>query len=279
MSFPMLGQDTSVGEQGQGSPDSGASIPQGINPSWGEMLKTIPPELHNQVVPHLQKYDQNTNKVHSRYEPYKEFVDNGVGADQLRQAIGIMRALESNPQGVYDVLHQQFGQAVQQQANPSGQGLPGNDGEDPFEGLPPIVREKMSAIDQLQQGFNTVAEYLMAQGQRSEEEQQDAELEAFYSGLAQRNSTFAALNQNGEAEPYINALLAAGVSEKDAEESFMKFIESVGMHQARPKPPALLGSGGGGMLPSNGVKPGQMSPHQVKDFVAQTLMAAKNANQ
>lgn len=273
MSFPMPGQDAlpgnDTGETG-GAPQSG-----GIHPAWNEMLGVIPKELHSQVVPHLQKWDQNTQKVHQRSAPYKEFIEGNVSPDTIRQAMAVAQALENNPQGVYDLLHKEFGGATPPQG---GQGLPGTNpiqDEDPFEGydLPPQIREKLEMVDRLQNGFDTMAEIMLSQRQRSQEEEEDAELDALYQDLESRDPVFKALNQNGAAEPYINSMLAAGYKPEEALEQFKSFIESVGQYNNRPKPPVVLGAGGS-MIPQGGMDPRKMDPRQTKDFVAQTLRAA-----
>src|SRR5260221_455048 len=81
----------------------------GVNPAWNEALNNIPKEYHNQLMPVFQKWDANhqsgVQKVQSRYADYKEFVDNGVPADNIRIALGLAQALDENPQAVYQALH------------------------------------------------------------------------------------------------------------------------------------------------------------------------------
>jgi len=290
MAFPMAGLDTSAGNDNSsgGAPqtESTGNIP-GVHSSWNEMLSSVPPEYHQQMIPHLQKWEQNTNKVHQRYEPYKRFAENGVDAGYMEQAVNIARVLENDPRAVYDLLHEQFGNVAptQQQQIPqsdmpqqqgTGQGLPGNT-DNPYEGydLPPALLEKMQ---RLEGGFDTVAEIILAQKQSTEEQEQDAQLDALYQQFEQQNPVFAALNDDGLAEPYVNSLLQAGYKDDEVMQMFNKFAERAGQYYARPRAPQLLGSGGG--VPSGqAVDPRKMTSRQTRDYVAQTLEAAKYANQ
>jgi hypothetical protein len=276
MGFPLPEQGVLNGNEGGetgGAPQSG-----GVHPAWNDVLGVIPQELHTQVIPHFQKWDSNTQKVHQRSAPYKEFIDNNVSPDDIRQAMAVARALNDNPERVYGLLHEQFGNAT---PNQGGQGLPGQSQEeaDPYEGfdLPPAVREKLERIDQLQNGFDTMAEIMLSQRQRNQQEEEDAELDALYQDLEQKDPIFAALNKDGAAEPYINSMLHAGYQPEQALEAFKAFVDSVGQYQNRPKPPVPLGAGGS-LIPQNGVDPRRMDPRQTKDFVAETLKAALHGN-
>lgn len=275
MGFPLPDQGFSDGNDGGsgGAPQGGG----GVHPAWNDVLNVIPKELHSQVIPHFQKWDQNTSKVHQRYEPYKEFVDNGVQADQIRQALQVARAIETDPRAVYELFAQEFGSGPgQQQNNGQGQGLPGtdpNDGEDIFAGLHPKVAEMLQALPQLQNGFDTVAQIMLSQRQQNEQQQQDAELDAFYKNLENTNETFKALNTDGAAEPYLNFLLQAGYDDQQAVQLFEQFVESVGAYHNRPKPPIVLGAGGGTIPSGNGVDPRRLDRQQTRGLIADTLRA------
>lgn len=282
MGFPLPDQGSSGGNDGGGSGGAPQGGSPGVHPAWNDMLGAIPQEYHSQVIPHLQRWDQNTNKVHQRYEPYKEFVDNGYQPDQIRQALAVAKAIENDPRAVYELFAQEFGNVPgqQQQQNGQGQGLPGSNpldgGNDFYEGLHPKVVEQ---LNNLQNGFDTVAQIMLSQRQQSQEAEEDAQLAAFYKNLEATNQTFRDLNKDGAAEPYINFLLEAGYEEDQAVQLFEQFVESVGAYQNRPKPPVVLGAGGGLVPTGNGIDPRKMNPQQTRNLVADTLKAYQQSNQ
>lgn len=290
MGFPMAGQDSSVGTD-QGASGSGGA-PQnnggqgGVHPAWNELLGVVPQELHSQVIPHLQKYNQNTEKVHERYNPYKDFVDNRVDPERIRQALAVAEAIEGNPQEVYQLLHQQFGQQQSQQS----QGLPGvqngnqqlqqgQGDENPYEGLHPSVVEKLQMLDQMKGGFDTMAELMLSQRQQSQQAEEDAELQAVYDNFSKSNPVFAELNKDGAAEPYVNSLLMAGYKPEEAMQMFEQFVGSVKQYQNRPQPPMLLGPGASAVPGQQTINPAQLSRPDTKNLVASMLDAARSANQ
>lgn len=293
MAFPMpsQGNDGGLGGDSGGAPQNDGSQngnQGGINPAWNDVLNVIPQELHSQVTPHLQKWDGNFQRVQQQYAPYKQFLDNKVEAPYLQQAYQLAKALETDPEGVYNLLHQEFGQQQQNpqgqpgvppvpQGSPNGQGQPGNAGGVPdemWENVHPALRQQ---FEQMKKATDTMAEILLGQRQQQQEKQEDEELEAIYQGLATRNPTFAALNKDGKAEPYINSLLDAGYSPEDAEKQLMEFIESVGQHNNRPKPPIVLGAGGG-MVPDRNFDPRKLDGPGTRDLVNKQLQAMLNPN-
>lgn len=133
---PNEGQGTAPEEnaQGQGEVDS-SSEGTGINPAWNDFLEVIPSQLHSQVTPHLQKWDQNyqngIQKVHSQYEPYKFLVENEVPADNVQYGINLVNAIENNPQEVLKALQEWIGEEsegeeapVAEQTSEQGQETP-----------------------------------------------------------------------------------------------------------------------------------------------------------
>jgi hypothetical protein len=290
MSFPMTGQDssvgTSVGDSGGASQGGDNGNSNGLHPAWNEVLSVIPPELHSQVTPHLRNHDLNTQRVHERYNPYKDLADKRVDPNRIQQALTVADAIEQNPEAIYKLLHEQFGgqqqqsqglAGQQQQQNPQLQQQGGQD--DPYEGLHPQVAEQLRQIAELKSGFDTLAQLQLNQRQQSQQEEEDAQLQALYDSIESRNPVFKALNVDGAAEPYINNLLLGGLSPEDAEKQFMAFIDSVKTQANRPSPPVLLGSGGTGMPGQQPINPSSLTNKGTKDLVAAMLEANRAANQ
>lgn len=266
----------------QGNPQEGQQQEQfqgGVNPNWNEVLNVVPKDFHNQLMPVFQKWDQNhqqgLQKVHSQYADYKEFVDGKVPADHIRQALGITRALEENPQAVYEALAQQFGpnqanNIMQQQGQGGGgeQGFPGNEQQIP-EGMSP---EFYQQYQQMAQQVQTMQEIMLQQHSAQTQEQEDKELDNLYQRMGTENPMFAQLNKDGAAEPYMNALFQAGYDEKQAMQAFSGFIDSVATYVRRPQAPQIMGAGG--FMPEQRQRPRDMSEAQTKDMMVQMLRAA-----
>lgn len=267
------------GEDGGQGFSGGTEGGQGGNPAWGEMLSAIPQEYHSAVTPHLQNWDRGVQerfqKVHSSYEPYKEFVDNQIPPDHIRVAMGLAQALEESPEQVYQALHEQFGQ---QQMNGNGadpaagaqfggeeQGESGAE----YSQLPP---EFMQQYQTMEQQVNTMRDIMLQQKEQQDKAREDEELDIMYQQMSKENPVFAELNKDGAAEPYINSLLMAGLNQKDALDRFLSFVDSVGSYHNRPKPPQIMGAGG--FMPEQTVRPRDLSDQQRKAMMVQMLKAA-----
>jgi len=282
------GQGYSEGQQSfQNEVPQGQAPTGGMNPAWNDVLGAVPSEYHSKLIPHFQGWDQNFQKVQSSIAPYKEFVDAGVDPEHIRIALGFARALDENPQAVYEALAQEYGQ---QQPDPQyqqfqnqngnangqqfdGQGLPGAD-ENPYGNLPP---EFMQQYQAMQQDVSAMRDILLHQHNQTEEQQQDAELDNMYQQMMQSDQVFASLNQKGEAEPYINSLIMAGYNEKQALDAFHTFVDSVRQFSNRPQPPVIMGAGG--FMPERVVKPREMTDRQANDVATSMLLAHRQQQQ
>jgi hypothetical protein len=260
----------------------------GINPVWNEALKDVPKEYHNQLLPVFQKWDANhqsgIQKVQSQYAPYKEFVDNGVPADNIRIALGLAQALDENPQAVYQALHQEYGaqfgqnqqlqqQVGQQQYQQQGYGDQGYAGQQDNvpEGMSPEVYQQFM---QMQEQVGMMRDIMLHQNTEQQQQQEDKELDDLYNRMSQSNPMFKELNKGGQAEPYMNSLFQAGYNEQQAMQAFSQFVDSVASYNNRPKPPQIMGAGG--FMPDQRVRPRDLSEAQTKDMMVQMLRAANH---
>lgn len=256
----------------------------GINPAWNDVLSHVPQDKHGAVTPLLQQWDQNFQKVQSSYAPYKEFIENQIPPEDLRVALGLARALDERPEDIYQALHQEFGQKMNGNGNGQQQGqLPpgagefggdqGETGDGEFAGLPP---EFLQQYQGMQEKLDTVTQILAMQKQQQDEAQQDQEVEQLYTEMMSENPMFAALNEKGLAEPYMNSMFIAGYDKQQALEQFSNFVDAVASYHNRPRPPAIMGAGG--YMPEQSVKPRQLSEKQTSQAMIQMLMDAHGQN-
>lgn len=110
------------GQQTQAPATQPSGQPSGGHPAWNEILSVVPPSLHDQVRPTLEKWDQGVQakleQVHSQYSPYKGFVENKVPVESIQAGLQLFQILNSDPRRLYDELANFLG------ITPSGQGQP-----------------------------------------------------------------------------------------------------------------------------------------------------------
>lgn len=241
-------------------PDDNGQDNSGGNPAWNDVLSIIPEDLHSQVTPHFQQWDQGVQQrfqqVHSQYDQYKDFVDNEVNPEHLRMGLGLLQAIEQNPRDVYEALAQQFNLGQQEQ------GEAGKDVPEGYENLPPEVIDR---IRQLESGYETVAQQMMNQRQQEAERSEDVILERTMADLKNRYGNF--------DEQYVLAHMLNGTKPDEAVAAYQSLVEQVIAENNRPKPPRILGSGS--LVPGEQrVDVTKMNPGQTRDLVTEMLKAA-----
>lgn len=89
------------------------------NPAWDEALSAIPEEFHGHLKNHFGEWDKGVQKrletVQQKYNPYKEFVDLNVPANDIATALQLHHAINTQPEAVFNYLREQhkFGEVSQ----------------------------------------------------------------------------------------------------------------------------------------------------------------------
>jgi len=216
-----------------------------INPAWEELLGVVPSQLHSQVTPHLQKWDQNyqksINEVHSQYEPWKKYQESGVAPDDVDYALGLLNALSENPQEVIKALQEWVGadgsneqQGQFNQTQPQQNDL----GEDD-----PILSHPK--FKEMEQAVNTMAQIILSQRESEQQAAADAELETDLNELK---------TKYGEFDEELVLALASQGDEFDfaALEKAVQTVQERTKVVRQPGPPVL---GGGAAIPAEVPKP------------------------
>lgn len=258
MTEPAL-PDATLTDDTQGLDDTGGD--SGGHPAWSSYLEDLPESVRPLVAPKFEEWDKNvqqlTQKVHSRYEPLREWepLASEYDPEIAMQALQLMEALNEDPRRVYDALAENFG--FGQTQAPSGQGQDDNADFLDEDGNPLDPR-----IQNVEQMTNAMAEILLAQQRIQQEAQEDAELENYLQELADTHGDY--------DEEYVLAQMHMGV---DGEEAVRKYHELVGQaRQSQPNAPTVLGSGGG--LPSQAIDVNSLDSAATKSLVAQFLAQA-----
>lgn len=271
------GQDTTGGiqDQGQGQPvennqqDQGTAT--GMNPAWNDLLGIVPSQLHSQVTPHLQKWDQNyqqgIQKVHSQYEPWKPFIDNGVDPEQVEFSLGLMNAISTNPQEVMT--------ALQEWIDSEG----GQDGQNGQQGQFDQTQQRSDQYDpnditshpkfrEMEEALQTMAQLMLNQRETEQAEQEDKQLDAEITRLQNDEQL------GGFDEKWVLSLVAnnEGMSLEDGVKEFHSLRENLVTNSRRPGPPVL---GSGGAFPNSTPDPRKLDSKDTRNLVASMLQQAK----
>lgn len=237
----------------------------GGNPAWSEMLGVIPEDLHEQVTPLLQKWDQGVQQrfsdVHSKYDPYKELVDSEIDPQQLKMGLGLLQAIEQDPKQVYEALAQQFnlgGAPADEQGNTDNVSSEYGD-------LPPAV---VARLKSLEQGYETVASKLNQEDELKRQAVEDARLEQTMAALRTKHGEF--------HEGFVLSQMLQGQAPDDAVAQWNNVREQIMVEARRPQAPKILGSGS--VIPGEqAVNVKKLDSAGTKSLVASMLEAAKKS--
>lgn len=263
-------------EQNQNG-DGQASTDQGDTPGSGQgggnpysladnFLQGVPDEHRPILEPYVKKWDAGVTRrfqeIHSQYEPYKQLGE----PDQLSQAVEIYQLLDQNPQLVYQILHQQFGQAP-------GQGV-GNqqiedeeEEENPFSQFQEVLTPFQQQMQQQQQMLEALAQVVVGKAQQERQAEEDRQLDQYLTNLKQEFGEF--------DEKFVLSQMANGMSGEDAVKAFYDTVQQFAQKQQAPLQglPKVL-SGGGAPPPEGNVS--KLGDKDVRSLVANLV---KQANQ
>lgn len=266
-----FGQDNNEGAQGPQdiSAPADTGTPSSTNPAWDELLGVVPSQLHSQITPHLQKWDQNyqqsIQKVHSQYEPWNPILQSGATPQDVDFALGLMNAISTNPQEVLAALQEwvegENGENEQQGQNGSNPQSP-ELGQDQFD------ISSHPKVQQMEQALQTVAQILLDQRSQEQQAQEDQELETELSDLQEKFK-----DRGGFDEDYVLgiALNDPEVTLEQAVEKYFQVVDRVLQNSRKPGPPIL---GSGGASPNSGVDTSKLGSSDTKALVAQMLQQA-----
>lgn len=241
----IYGQDSgqsSVDNSQSGMQDAGQAQGTGYNPNFQPLLNDIPSDLHAKVIPHLQEWDKNYGQLQSEYAPWKPVLSSGVTPEMVQNGLNLMNLLDSNPEGLWRALgdNYKFGQEQQQQAN-AGAG----------QGQTPLVQQQQQEqpnpydlrFQQMEQNFTTVAQHVLQMRQQEEEARQDAAIAAEFEAAHKKLGKF--------DDQWVRAHCIAdpNLSIEQAARNYQQWFNSqMAQYGARP---IITGSSGGGVPGAN----------------------------
>lgn len=256
-----VSQGFSQGSQGQEG--------TGINPAWDDVMKYIPEENYNDVRPVLEQWDNNFAKVQSsanKYKDYEQFLEAGIEPDEIDTALGVLSAINTQPQEVLEALQNWVNQEQGREegmSGPQGQGQgtynEGDQGQGQGNSFDLTQNPEFQRLDE---GFQTVAQILQEQREREEEQQNDAAIDQEFADAKQRLGEF--------DENYVIGMMIQDedLSVDDAVKAYQEFENRIRSENRRPSPRVL---GSSGQIPSNDIDPRKLDRKGTRDYVADIL--------
>ncbi|SRR5216110_3009193 len=255
-------QNSSLDNGSPSGQSGGAQAQGGQNPAWGELLGELPQDLHQKVIPHLQRWDQGVNQrfqtVQQGYEPWKPIINAGVTPDVAQAGLNLINMLESNPQALYSALKEyyKFDEQQQQQQGVQGPGQGQNTEptvEDPYQ-------QKFS---QMEQGYNTLAQHVLEMKQQEVNARADAALESEFQAAKQKYGDIFDeewVQAKCIANPNLSVEQAAGMYHQWYTQQAAKFGAK----------PLIMGGGSNG-LPNQHTDVTKLSDRDTRSLVANML--------
>lgn len=231
------------------------------------------PELERPIVAkYINDWDAGVSKrfqeVHSEYEAWKPFKEQGVDPEELNQLIALGQALNANPQETLNAIAEaygiQFAPPATEQGTPTEPPKPTEVTPSPLGDLPEPVVQKLAMVD-------TMAEILLAQQRDAEARAADQELEKILSSAREKHGDF--------DERYVLTLIANGLEPDAAVSEFKALQDRLAQAAAAPSnnSPVVLGSQGGNGLPDSSVDVTKLDSKATRELVTQMLEAANKS--
>lgn len=260
--FGLMGQQNDQQQEPQQQVEPAQPEGININPAWNDLLNQVPENLRGNLTPHLKQWDDNyqagLQKVHSQYEPYKPFIDQGVDPEALNNALLIMQNLEQDPQKFAELLIGHYGLQI------------GEQGQQPQQDDPELTEDPVFDITQhpdfqrYSQMTETMAQALIAQNEQAQAMQAEQELDAEFEQAKQKHGEF--------DEDYVaQVMYIKGVDIDTAVAEWQSFAQRTAQNYRPPGASAPVLMGGGGGLPSQATQVKGLTPQQRRALIAQTL--------
>lgn len=232
----------------------------GINPSWNDVLNYVPEDKRNEVIPKLQEWDKNYQKVQSEIAPWKDFISSGVDPETAQFSLNVLSTLEANPRMIYEALGNHLGITPGQAKElVEDQGL--------LEAEKQLNKQTKELDDprltKLQEQTDAMARILLARREEEAVAAEEAALDEELSALRDKYGEY--------DEEYVLAKMHAGMDSEEAVKAYIEHEEAI--LRRRPVAPRILG--GGGQIPSPAIDPGKLDSKGTKELIVQMLQAAQ----
>lgn len=257
------------GDAGEGGDSGQAGEEDNFLPDGslgGDFLQRVPEEHREILKPYVGQWDAGVTRrfqsIHSEYEPYKQFKENGISADVLQQGVTLVDLLNNNPNYLFQLLKQELG-------DEQGSGEPPQSGQnEELQGLPPELLDRFNNNENALKGL---VDYLVNQEQAQKEAAEDQALADLLTSLHTEYGNF--------DDGFVVGRIAQGMTPDDAIKEWNSVLQAAlsdqdksGNGPGASAPPVLRG--GGRSLPLGGTDVKKASNKDVTDLVTNVLQQA-----
>lgn len=234
------------------------------NPAWQPFLDILPDSLHETVRPVLSDWDRNVNAryetIKADYAPYEQFREQNVDPGELAYSYQVVQALNENPAEVIRTMAEFFGIELtpQQEAQAAAVATSQVPDTEAYEVDP--------RIQQLEQGFQTLAAMALQNQSQAEARQADIQLETTLSDLRTQHGDF--------DENIVLSYMLSGQSPEQAVLAYKNLESQILAGSSRPPAPKVMGGGGG--VANDRVNPATMSDAERRALVTNMLINSNN---
>jgi hypothetical protein len=231
------------------------------HPAWEDVLGILPEGFHEPVKTRLSEMDRKAQErfqqVHSEYEPYKPFKEQGVSAQQLEAAMTLYRLAENSPDKLYEQMGQYYGFNTQGQGQEQDTTDDGDEEEYDLSGEETPVDPR---IEQLAQSQRNIEQHLQAQYEAQIQQEADAEINTAAEAIQQR---FPGIDMDYVSnvallESQRNPNLSAQQLFEKGAAQFVALQQRMIANRPTNSAPLVMPAGGG--TPVMGKNPAEMSP-------------------
>jgi hypothetical protein len=241
-----------------------------LNPAWDNLLKSVPQQYHQAILPELKTWDQNYDsglqKVHSQYEGWKPFIENQVSPEEVNNALLVWQSMNDNPdQFIRTIMdYYKFSPDGGQGQNPQPQDETDDDGV-PFDITQHPEFQRYSQMTEL------MGQQLLAQHEQQVAAEVENEVAQMFTDAQQRLGDF--------DEAYVAQLMMVNEGmdidtavqiQRERDQQLIQNYRSPGQNA-----PVLMGGGGG--LPSQQTKVSGLSDQQRRALIVQHLTNMENS--
>lgn len=259
-----------AGDQNVSTDTGGTGTEESLNPAWNPLLEKLPSSLHPLATPVLRDWDKNfqneIQKVHSQYEPYKGFVDQKVDPVQLQQAYELFNLMNTNPQLVYENMGQYYGFSQQEQGQTDQGNNTGQQESFDFNN-PDVDITQHPKFQELMQNQQMLAQYLVSEQEQRANAAAQQQLDKEWSGITQKYPHL------DELEVYQFAT-GGNMTLTQAAEQLNSRREAWLAESQRPAP-KVFGGNGNGTPAAQQPDPTKLNSHDRRALVAQILAAQR----
>lgn len=237
---------------GQPTPPGDMPLYEGLPSEWNDIVGAFPEDKRGELAPLLKSRLDAQAKQYEPLKQWEQFSNSGLSPEQVSTAINIQRAVETNPQGVYEAIGKSLGISPQQAKEVveevDNQIESGND--DP-------------RLATMQKQLNTMAEILLGNHQQDLQSKQAAEADAWLEKqMGDLKKKYGDVNER-------EIIMRMSHMDMSAEEAYQDYTNMVSeLRRSRPSPMIM---GNGGMVPRNTIDPTKLDSAGTKNLVAQML--------